>query len=113
LLILGDDGDECGQSGAFVYLADEPVASPGERLDISGFLGGVAERVPQPSNGGVDALIEFDNGFAGPEFAPDFLARDQIAGPLQEHEQDLKRLILQPDFRASFTQFPRADVKFE
>jgi hypothetical protein len=51
-----------------------PVAVSLPLPHVSTLTGRVAERVPQPFNGRVDAVIEFDNRIAGPELTLDFLA---------------------------------------
>jgi hypothetical protein len=42
---------------------------------------------------GIDAVVEFDYGPVGPKSLPYFLARNHVAGVLQQHRQHLKGLV--------------------
>src|ERR1700730_10032922 len=82
-------------SGRPVDGSDEAVAAPSEGFDENGSFRGVAQGIAQALDGGVEAVIEIDEGFGRPEFAMQLLASDAFAGPLEQGGQDLEGLILE------------------
>jgi hypothetical protein len=79
----------------FVNRVDEPVAATGQRLDEAGVIGGIAERVAQPGDGGVEHVVEIDEHVARPQPPAQFLARDHLARPLEQCEEHRERLVAQ------------------
>jgi hypothetical protein len=63
-----------------VYGSNETIATPGESFDETGIVGGIAERVSETLDGGIEAMIEVDEGFGRPELALQFFAGDKLAG---------------------------------
>ena len=49
-------------------------------------------------DGGVDAVLEIDNGVVGPKLLLDFLACDEFPGVLDQNHQYPKRFFRQPDW---------------
>jgi hypothetical protein len=47
-------------------------------------------------------MVEIDKGVGRPDFGPQFFARDQIAGTLQQGREHLERLTLQAQLYAAF-----------
>ncbi len=67
----------------------EPVAFSGDRLDVARYLGGVAKRVPQATNGVVQAVVELDIRVFRPERTAEFFARYHLSRTAQQGQQDL------------------------
>ena len=73
----------------------------------------VAQRVAQLANRRVQALIKINKGFVGPNLFPQFFAGDEIPGPLEQHPQHLKRLLLELDPNAALAQLTGREVGFK
>ena len=58
-------------------------------------------------------MFELDHGIVGPEPLLQFLAGNQLPGPLQQHGQKFNGLPGQLDLQAMFEQFPDLGVEFE
>ena len=82
------------------HRCDEPVSLARYGCDEARVIGGVAQRLPDLLDGGVESLIEFHKGIGGPELALQFLTGDQLARPSQQNSQDLKGLFLEFDLAA-------------
>ena len=93
--------------------ADEPVSAPVERLDEPRTIGVVAERRPQTFDRGVQPVLEVDERTVRPEAAPQLVARQHLARLLQQHDEHLERLILQPQADAVLAQLARPHVELE
>src|SRR5271165_3035031 len=64
--------------------SDEPVAALGEGFDEAGIVGFVGESVAEFVDGGVEAVLEVDEGVFGPEAFLELLAGDELARVLEE-----------------------------
>ncbi len=93
--------------------SDEAVATAGEGLDEARIAGGVAEGFADAVYGGVDAVLVVDKGAVGPELAGDLFASEELAGAVEEHDQDLKGLGVQLDANALAAQLARSGVGFK
>ncbi len=93
--------------------ADEPVAAPVQRLDEPRTIGVVAERRPQTFDRGVQPVLEVDERAFRPQALPQLVARQDLARLLEQHDQHLERLILQPQADAVLAQLARAHVELE
>ena len=58
-------------------------------------------------------MLEVDEGAFGPELTAQVLARDDFAGLANQCEQDLERLILEPQVDAVLAQFTGAGVELD
>ncbi len=58
-------------------------------------------------------MIEVDEGVGRPEAFAHGLARDHFARPLEEQHQQLKGLVLQPEFDSSPAQLTGLEVELE
>ncbi len=76
---------------------EEAVAAAGEGLDEAGVGCGVSEGLADAVDGGVETVLVVDEGSVGPEGAADFLAGEEVAGPVEEQEQDLEGLSVELD----------------
>jgi hypothetical protein len=64
-------------------------------------------------NGRVDAMLELHHRMVGPKLLLDFFASRDSASVLDEHSQNLERLVLEHNPSAGFVQFSRLQVEFE
>jgi hypothetical protein len=74
---------------------------------------GIAERVAQPLDGGVDAVIELDDGVVRPERLADLVAQHHLTGMVQQHEQDAEGLLVKADPDTVLAQLGGSSVQFE
>jgi hypothetical protein len=91
---------------------DKTVATLGESFNEAGIVGFVGEGVAQFVNGGVQAVLEIDEGVFGPEAFLVLLAGDDDAGLLEEDSQDLEGAILDFQADAGFAKFAGEQVGF-
>jgi hypothetical protein len=75
--------------------AKKAIASFGNRLNIPGTFGVVAQRFPQLANGDAEAAVEIDKRVFRPDAAPQFFAADHLPSIFQKHDEQTKRLLLQ------------------
>src|SRR5205814_8887156 len=94
-------------------LADEAIAAAADGFDIPGRLRRIADRRPQLVDGIVQSVVEVDERIGGPEPEPQRLARDHLARPFEQRNQQLKRLFLQAQPAAAFPQFSRRGIDIE
>ena len=92
---------------------DEAIAPARQRLDEPRVLGRVAEHLAQLLDRRVEGVIEIDEGVGGPEPLAHRLAGDHLARALEEHHQQLKRLLLQLQPDALAPKLPRLEIDFE
>ena len=97
--------------------SEEAIAATGEGFDKSGTAGRVAESLADTIDRGVDAVLVVDEGAFGPKHASDFIARDQLTGPVQipvkQHEKDLEGLCVELDTHSLLAQFTCGGVRFK
>ena len=77
-----------------VHLADEAIADAGQRLDITGCFPVVTQRVAQPRDRIVQAVVEVDVDAGRPDLAAQLLACHDLAGTLEQQAENLERLFL-------------------
>jgi hypothetical protein len=90
-----------------VNLSHESLSAPGQGLDVTRLVGRITQRLAQPVDRRVDAVLELDNRVVRPEEFLKFAPAHQPAWTLQQQTEDLKRLLLQTDAEAALAQFPR------
>jgi hypothetical protein len=97
--------------------ADEPISAPRHRLDERRLVRIVTKRRAQTFDRRVETVFEIDERAFRPQTLTQLVARDHVAGPLQQETQNLERLLLQPHaYRAAgldATQLARAHVELE
>jgi hypothetical protein len=86
---------------------------PWQRFDEAGVLGVIPQRLAQFIHGGVDAVFKVNEGIGGPEPLLDLFPRHHLAGPLEEHGENLEGSFLQLDLAAVMAQFTSSKVNFE
>jgi hypothetical protein len=92
------------------YGSDEAVAALGDGLDVNGRVGDVAQGVAQFHHGGVEAVVEVDEGIGGPEDATEVFAADELAGMLEEIDKHPEGLLADTDGNAVAPQLEIASV---
>src|SRR5438132_14024357 len=58
-------------------------------------------------------MVKVNERIAGPQLQPQLLARHHMSRTLEQHQQDLKRLILELDAPPLFAQLARQPIGFE
>ena len=58
-------------------------------------------------------MLVIDEGSFRPKLARDFVAREQLAGPLQKHEENLEGLSVELDAHSLPSQFTCGGVRFK
>ena len=96
-----------------VNFRDEAVAAAGQGFDVAGSGGGVSEGLADFVDGGVEAVVEVDEGVGGPELLLQLFAGDDFSGALEQQGEDLERLALQAELDSALAQFACAEVEFE
>ena len=94
-------------------LADESIAAAWQRLDIARVISGVTERLAQPPHGGVEAVLEIDEGIVRPQALAKLVAVEELAGAIQKGKEKPERLLRQNDVRAVGVQLAGAGIQFE
>ena len=92
---------------------DEAIAPARQGFNVSRCGRTVAHDRAQLTDGDVQAVFEIDKGIVGPEPLVQLFARDQFAGPFQEHLEQIDRLSLEFQSGAVFAQFPAAEVQLK
>jgi hypothetical protein len=75
--------------------------------------GASAESVAKPIDGVIQTVVEINERVVRPELLAEFIACDHVAGMFQQHGQNLKRLVLQPDSPAVLEEFSCAEIDFK
>jgi hypothetical protein len=92
---------------------NETVTVLRESFDITGVLSRIIQSFAKPPNGLVETDIEVARGLAGPQPFPQFLPRDHLAWPFQQHCKEIGGLLLQFNLGASISQFPGLRIQLE
>jgi hypothetical protein len=93
-------------------IGEEAVATSGNGLDEARILSRIAQRFSYLVDGFVEAMIEIYDRLA-PKLFAQRLSGYQLSGFIQQHRQDLERLLLQPYAQATLGQFAGAKVDLE
>ena len=93
--------------------ADEAVAAAMQRFHEPWMLGVVAQHRPQALDRRVQPMLEVDERAVGPQPVPELLAGQHFSRPLEQHRQQLERLVLQAEAHAVFPQLTRAEIELE
>src|ERR1700722_11222143 len=103
---LSADGDD-------LYRGDEPIPAARESLHKPRIVGRVVESLTEPLDGCVQAMFKIHKGVCRPELAVKLFARSQLAGVLEQTNQNRDRLPFQPDLAALLLKFARTQIKLE
>src|SRR6266851_5308901 len=94
-------------------LREEAVAAASNGFHKAGTLGGVAEGLTDFADRFVEPVVEIHESVRGPEFFLKLLASYDLAGVLEQHRQELERLLLKANPQTVFTQFAGTKIQFE
>src|SRR5215471_16713050 len=89
----------------FFNRSDEAIAAADHRLDKPRLFGIIFQRLPDPANGGVDAVVGVDENAFAPDPFDNFLTNDQLATALYQQEQQFHRNAPDPNGPACFSEF--------
>jgi hypothetical protein len=94
-----------------IYPADfrnkEPIPSLWNRLNVSGIVGVIVQRLPKLANRHPKAAVKIYERIARPEAASKFLPADDFSRVFEERDENPIRLLLQPYPSAVLQEFPR------
>jgi hypothetical protein len=93
--------------------SDEAVTPLGKSLDEAWVVGRVVERLAEPVDGLVQAMIEIHKGTGRPKALGEFFARNHFAGPLEQSREDLEGFFLKDGVVTVATKFACMQVQFE
>ncbi|HLI63896.1 MAG TPA: hypothetical protein VKV05_10885 [Terriglobales bacterium] len=92
----------------------QPVATLGDGADVVGLVAGIDQRMAQFLYCSVDAVVELDHRFVGPEPPSNLLAGNNLAVGLDQHAQNLQGLIGKDKAgNVVLAQFSRPKINFE
>jgi hypothetical protein len=93
--------------------SQEAVAAACDCLDESRIFSRISKGITKSANGRVKAVVEIHEGVGRPEPIAEFLARDDIAGSLQQVSKNLEGLFLQFDTHTTAAQFASSQIELE
>jgi hypothetical protein len=99
--------------GPRLQRANEPVAAARQRFHKTRIVGIVAERLPEPLHGGIEAVLEIDERAIRPEPPLQLVTGHDVARPLEHHAEDFEWLLLQPDPAVAVVKLSRTEVQLE
>jgi hypothetical protein len=99
----------------FLYfqLSDEPVAVPGNGLNVPRPFGRVAKHFAELFYGRIQAIVRIHEGTRRPQPVLQLLAADDLAPSFRQQQQNLKGLVLQAHPAAVPPHFAGAGIHFE
>jgi hypothetical protein len=92
---------------------NEAISSASQCLNKARVLGIIAQRIAQPFDGGVKAVVEITKGVPWPEFAAKFFSCNHLARMFEQHAQDLERLFLKLQLESILAQLACRNVYLE
>jgi hypothetical protein len=96
-----------------VQRPNKPVTPPRHGFDVAWVFGGIAKRPPQLIDGGVEAVLEIDEGPFPPDLLAQLLACHHLAGTLEQEKQNGEGLTRQANATAALQQLTGGGVHFE
>ena len=93
--------------------SDEAVPAPRQGFDELWCFGGIAKRLTDLLDRRVQAVLEIDERVGCPQSPPKLLARNQVPGPLQQRDEYLSWLLLEPNASAAGIQVTRGLIQLE
>jgi len=95
------------------YLGDKAVALLRKGLDITWRVGVVVECLTQLLNGGVEAVLEINEGVLRPEAFAEVVAGDDFAGAFQQDGQNFDRLAVEVELVAELEEFAGLGIELK
>src|SRR5579863_7349724 len=90
--------------------SEKSISPARQSLDESRVSRRVTQGFAQLIDYGIEAMIKIDKCICRPKFLSQLFPRDYFAWPLQQHQKDLKWLLLHTQAQARLAQFSRAGV---
>ena len=125
-------GDQVGGSGCFASVldhrrgrrrlirggkstdgSDESIPTAGQGLDEPRSIRRVPQRIPQPADSRIQAVLKIDERLCRPETLPQLLASHEVARTIQQRLENLKWLFGKIDADAGLPQLARAEIQLE
>src|SRR5499427_8328728 len=100
-------------AGGFSHRHEEPVTSLSSRLDVTGMVGVIAQRLANLPNSAIKSYIEVNEGVSRPQLLLQLLPRDQCACVGQQLNQYPEGLLLQLNANTVLAQFSVPLRKFK
>ena len=92
---------------------NETVSASRDRLHEARVLGCIAQHFAQPHDGIVQSVVKIDKGIAGPKAIAQFFSCDNFARLLQQHDQNLERLLWKFDSESMFPELASLQIDFK
>ena len=92
---------------------DEAIALARTVSTNAGGVRRIAQRLPDLADGGVHTGLDIDEDVLGPEAGDDVTPRDELTAPLDEEDEQVHRLPLEPYRSALTAQLVGGDVELE
>jgi hypothetical protein len=99
--------------GRHFNIANEAIPSPSDCLNEDWSLCGFAERIAQPLDGSIQAVIEIDESVLRSEFAAQFLSAHHFSRSFKQRRQDLQWLFLELYLLPPLAQFAGVKIDLE
>src|SRR5260370_39839262 len=80
-----------------VHLSDKPVTPSRQRLDKPRRISGVAQGIAESQDCVIETHVKVYKCIRGPKLVAKVVPDDDFAGIFQQHNKNLKRLLLQPE----------------
>jgi hypothetical protein len=97
-----------------VYAADfrnkESISSLWNRLNVSGIVGVILQRLSQLAHRHAEAAVKINERIVGPEAASKFLPADDFTGVFEQRDEEPIGLLLQPYPSPVLQELPRGGV---
>jgi hypothetical protein len=94
-------------------VGDEAVPAPSDGFDKSRARRRITQRLSNPVNGLVHAVIEIDEGLGSPQPVAKLFPSDDLTRPLEQHRENLKRLFRQTELHAVLFQLAGTKIHLE
>jgi hypothetical protein len=103
----------CAWRRGAVDWSDETISTSSERFDEHWSVRRFAQRIAQPLDSCIQAVIEVNEGILRPEPAPQFVSGNNFPWSFKQSGQHLERLFLELYFLASVAQFSALEIHLE
>src|SRR5713226_7492232 len=98
--------------GYFLDRRDKPIPVARQGLDEAGIVRGVAQGLPEPHDGGIQAMIEVDECVIGPKPLSQLLSCNDFASLFEQDGENATGLFLEPDLTALLAEFTGPQIHF-
>ncbi len=96
--------------GYFFDRSDKPIPVARQGLDEAGIVRGVAQGLPEPHDGGIQAMVEVNECVIGPEPLSQLLSCNDFASLFQQDGENATGLLLEPDLTALLAEFTGTQI---